>query len=121
MTTFREFRDGPAGDLARRMGLDISGCISWQHFTATAVAYNNCDAEKDDERGLLVKAARRLCGSASTGEKAVICALLHAADFAWLADELSLDHQGEPLFWTRLDGTYGDHLRAVAAAVLRQD
>ena len=78
MTTFREFRDGPAGDLACRMGLDISGCISWRHFTDMAVAYNNCE-------GRLVEAGRRLYGIASTGEKPVVCALLAAADFAWLA------------------------------------
>ncbi len=111
MTTFREFRDGPAGDLACRMGLDISGCISWRHFTDMAVAYNNCE-------GRLVEAGRRLYGIASTGEKPVVCALLAAADFAWLADELC-DHPTS--LWWQLERTCGVHARAVAAAILRQD
>lgn len=105
---FADFSAGPGGDICRRLGVNIDKCTTWQAFTATMVLSNR--------RGVLVDAARHLDGVASSGERAVLHAMLAAADFAWLADELSDGHT-----WRRLDHVYGDHRLAVAACLARAD
>lgn len=111
MTTFTEFRDGVGGEMAHRLGVDISGCPTWRAFTTAMVAFNDTDAA-----ARLVKAARAAAGFYSTGEKALLVALLVAADFAWLADEIA-----GPNAWERLTRCDDRHSRAIAAVILRQD
>lgn len=104
---FKTFRDGPGGEICLRLGLDISGLICWRDYVAAVAML----ARRDNA---LVKAARQL--PLSSGERAVLAAALHAADYSWLADELD-----EGRTWWRLDITHGDHAAAVAACILRVD
>lgn len=108
LVTFRDFRRGPAAGLCWRMGVDIQPCRTWREFTDAMVF--------KADRAAFMEAARDLDNVASTGERAVVHAILHAADFAAQADEFA---QGRT--WWRLSCTTGDHAAAVAASILRID
>lgn len=110
MLHFNDFRDGKGGELCCRLGIDISMCETWSEFTAAMVHFN------DKTDGGLIEAARRLDGVGSTGERALLHAVLSAADFSRLADELS-----GGTVWLRLDYVFGDHRMALAACVARLD
>jgi hypothetical protein len=98
----------PVFGMARRLGFDIRRCADWADYT-------QCFIRANDRDGHLVHAARQTAASLSTGEIPVLQAMLAAADFAWLADEL-----GQNRTWDRLDRTHGEHSKAVAIAILRQ-
>ncbi|MBY3531840.1 hypothetical protein HFN68_02610 [Rhizobium laguerreae] len=98
----------PVTEMADRLGFDIEQCIDWEEYGDRFRAAN------DKDEGHMVKSARDLFTGLSTGERPVLAAMLHAADFSWLADELS----GQET-WTRLSRTYGDHAAAVALAIMR--
>ncbi len=109
--TFTAFRAGPGGRIARRIGIPISKCHCWADAqNAFGHLFGGSDA------GLIMQRVRDTIGVMCTGEVAVACALLHSCDYSWLADELD-----EGRGWRRLDNVYGDHRRAVVAAILRQD
>ena len=80
------------GKTARLLGVDVSGLTRWSEYTREMVAANN------RTNGGVVKVARTRAGTCSTGEQAVLCAALGAADFASLADELGGDET-----WERVD------------------
>jgi hypothetical protein len=108
-TTFAGFRDGYGGDICKRLGIDISQLESWGDYTYAMVDFNNEDFG-------LVEAAKKFNRVASTGERAVLHAVLASADFAAVADQLA----GKGA-WNRID-RLGDRARAaVAAAILRRD
>lgn len=110
MLTFKSFRDGPGSGISRSLGFDISGLETWSEFTAEAVRFN---FQTD---GGLVDAARRRAGVCSSGELPLLCAFLAAADFAWLADELTGTEA-----WSRFGIPDTAYRQAIAAAILRQD
>lgn len=112
MIGFRIFRDGIGGDVAARLGLDISGLNSWSEYTTVAVAFNGRD------EGRLVHRARAYAAVCSTGERLVLLAALHAADFAWLADEMVRESGMWRNLWYVADE---DTRAAVSAAILRQE
>lgn len=105
--TFSTFRTGPGGEVCRRIGLDISSLEGWRDYVAAVAAL----AGRDNG---LVAAVRSAC--LSSGERAVLAAALHAADYSSLADEVD-----EGRTWRRLDNTHGDYAVAVAACILRID
>lgn len=100
----------PVQGMAARLGFEdtLSQCQSWDDYTRQFIRANDAD-------GRMVKAAEGLWGYLSTGERPVLAAMLHAADFSRSADRFS---DGET--WSALDRTYGDHATAVALAILRQ-
>lgn len=98
----------PVEDVARKLGFDVSRCRSWSEYGERFRATNDKDV------GHLVTRAKEIEGHLSTGELAVLQAMLHAADFSWLADELA----GKGT-WQRLDRVHGDHATAVALAILK--
>jgi len=98
----------PVIQMAGKLGFKIEPCLSWQDYGERFRITNDTDA------GYMVKSARDVFTGLSTGERPVLAAMLHAADFSWLADELSGSQT-----WTRLDRTYGDHAAAVALAIMR--
>lgn len=100
----------PVRGMATRLGFEdeLSRCQSWDDYKWDFIEANKAD-------GRMVKAAKSLWSYLSTGERPVLAAMLHAADFSRFADEFS---DGE--LWSALDRTYGDHARAVALAILRQ-
>lgn len=100
----------PVQSMAHRLGFDaaFAECNDWDDYTTRFIAAN-------DDGGRMVKKAQSLVGYLSTGERPVLAAMLHAADFSRFADELA-----EKETWRQLDRTYGDHAAAVALAILRQ-
>lgn len=108
--TFATFREGYGGEICKRIGLDISPCGTWNEYTGAMIEYNNRPF------GRMVEAAMRLNGVASSGERAVLHAVLAAGNFSAQADELSGGNT-----WDRMDGL-GDKAReSIAAAILRRD
>lgn len=100
----------PVKDVARKLGFDLSHCGSWDHYGERFRATNDKDV------GHLVIRAREIEGHLSTGELAVLQAMLHAADFSWLADELA----GKGT-WKRIDRISGDNSAAVAFAIMKMN
>ena len=98
----------PVKDAAENLGFNIAACVSWQHYGERFRAAN------DKNVGHLVNRAREIADRLSSGELPVMLALLHAADFSAQADELS---RGET--WSMLDYTHGDHVAAVALAIMK--
>ncbi len=106
---FAAFRNGFGGSVCKRLGVDISDVTGWRDYTETMVDFNA-------REGHLVDAARRFAGVASSGEVLALYAVLAAADFCWLADELCGRN-----FWDSMS-TMGDSVReTVAAVILRRD
>ncbi|WP_412064679.1 hypothetical protein [Rhizobium sp. SYY.PMSO] len=105
MLTFQNFKSGPAADICRKAGLSITKLGSWNQFTE---AFQVLSQKTDYE---LPKRFQTM--PASSGEKAVIQAILHAADYSRYADEM----EGT---WGRLDYVTGEHAEAVAASILRR-
>jgi hypothetical protein len=100
----------PVQQMAHRLGFDttLARCHDWDDYTSRFIAAN-------DDGGRMVKAAEDLWGYLSTGERPVLAAMLHAADFSRFADEFSGTET-----WSRLDRTYGDHAVAVGLAIMRR-
>lgn len=109
--TFRDFAHGPGGHIARRIGIPIRRYRTWRDAQdGFRSLFDGSDS------GSVMQRVRNEIYKMSTGEIAVACALLHALDYSWLADEMDGGRA-----WRRLDNVYGDHRRAVLAAILRQD
>jgi hypothetical protein len=107
MLGFSDFRDGPAGDLCTRVGLSLAGVTSWSAFASHFQQVNK------RSEGALVE---RLMGfPASSGETALIMAILHAADYSRFADDLA---GGKA--WHLLEYAHDDYAAAVAAAIFRR-
>lgn len=98
----------PVRQMAARVGLNIDPCRSWGDYTEAFCA------ENDRTGGDLIKRARSAAGVLSTGEVPVLLAMLHAADYDRVADQLS----GKDIWW-RFARTSGDHAEAVALAIMR--
>ena len=108
MLLFHDFRDGPAGDLCQRVGLSLTAVNSWSAFASHFQQVN-----KKGE-GALVE--RLISFPASSGETALIMAILHAADYSRFADAIA---GGKA--WHLLEYAHDDHAVAVASAILRRD
>lgn len=106
MLTFRHFKD-PAAMVCIKTGLRIDKANSWETFT-------HLFQEMDAKRGGKLP-DQFLALPASTGESALIQAILHAADYSHYADRM----EGTGT-WKRLDYVTGVHAEAVAAAILRR-
>ncbi len=105
MLTYADFKSlTPARSICDRLGLPLDRAVSWDHLTSYARA-------QDDFPGR----AKKLYGVASSGERALIAAIMTAVDYAAQADKLS---QGRA--WQRTEHCSGDHRRAMAAAVARE-
>jgi hypothetical protein len=108
MTTFQKFKAGPAADICAKAGLDLRRLYTWNDLTW---AFSDLDALKDET---LVDTFLKMPGS--TGDTAVIQAILHAADYSHIAD--SMKGSGT---WSRLQYVTGEHAESVAAAILRRN
>ncbi|MGX9967076.1 hypothetical protein ACVFYP_27380 [Roseomonas sp. F4] len=97
---FEDFAEGIGGRIIAALGMKQPG--SWQELQRIVAANGT----------IFVSRARRLDRTASTGERAVLHALLAAVDYAALADELS-----DGRTWRGLDGLGLDCRLAVAAIV----
>lgn len=108
MLTFNDFKSGPGRAICQRLGLRIDACASWDEFTLAAVRFN--------AGGALVTRARDLDEVASSGERVLLHAILHAADFDWLADELT-----DGRAWRRMSSASGPYRNAVLACIARRE
>jgi len=108
MLTFNDFKSGPGSEIARRLGVPCSSARTWAEY-ARIFRHHASDTKRFAQ-------IRAKIGVLSSGETAVACALLHAVDYSWLADEVCSDRT-----WRRLDNTHGNFRFAVVAALLRQD
>jgi hypothetical protein len=108
MLTFQNFKNGPALNICMKAGLKIDGLQTWSDFTDS---FCMLDAKKD---GKLPDVFLKMPGS--TGDSAVIQAILHAADYSRYADKM----KGSGT-WSRLQYVTGEHAEAVAASILRRN
>lgn len=81
----------PVEDIAYRLGFAtaLGQSRTWDDYTERFVSAN-------DQGGKMVKPARKLYAELETEERPILAAMLHAADFSRVADELS-----ENLTWWR--------------------
>ena len=103
-------RLSPVQQIAEQLGFNktLAECTNWDDYTTRFIAAN-------DREGRMVHAAKELFEVLSTGERPVLAAMSHAADFSRIADQLSGTET-----WSRLDRTYGDHAVAVGLAIMRR-
>ena len=105
---FSRFRElYPARQMADRIGFNLALCSTWSEY-----GERFRDANRD--AGHLVLRARSVATVLSDAELALLAAMLMAADFAWLADELC---NGET--WTYVQRAHGPHAEAIALAIIR--
>lgn len=99
----------PVGHLASCLsfGEELSLSTGWDDYTKRFIAANG-------DEGVMVAAARKLVKRLSTSEVAVLAAMLHAADYSEVANEITA-----PGPWVRFERTRGDHSAAVAFAIMR--
>lgn len=106
---FEEFQSSqPAREIFRKLGLSeyLEEATSWRALRAFIIHFNGAD------EGTFVALARECDGSVSSGERILLHAILYAADFAWLADELT-----DGKAWQHMDSAHDDWRRAVAACI----
>ncbi len=103
--TFTEFKRGPGGALARRLGVPVDECGNWFEFETA------CGEVPD-----FPETAERRAQTASSGETVVLAALLYAANLKNLADRISDDGA-----WQAMGRASGDYRLAVLACIARFD
>ncbi|MBO9136899.1 hypothetical protein J5289_21690 [Rhizobium sp. B230/85] len=108
MPTFTDFKYGPANKICRKAGLNIDQCATFGEYTEAFQALDRKIGHKLGDFFLTLPA--------STGETAVIQAILHAADYSRFADQMT---PGD--VWQRFQYVSGEHAETVAAAILRQN
>ena len=107
---FQTWRNGPARQLLQgAMGFNIDQIMSWQDYTESFGRFFNHSGCPGDirERFTIM----------SSGEQVLFAACLCAADFAWLADELTGDSTWQRIWWD----LSGDYKTSVGAAIARMD
>jgi hypothetical protein len=119
-TTFRQSVGGHAA--ASILRLDIDGVTSWTVFREAALANRQsfATAVEPDGRAAFVQAVTDRFGTASTGERALIVAILYAIDYREFGEKLALEIDGRS-FLSLLELTSGNHLTAALACLARQD
>ena len=90
--------------LKRAIDLDVSQCVDWVDYRQSLLA-----GRRDD----FVDRVRALSGKFSASELAILCSALAAADYVWLANEMS-----GGAVWSLLESCDPSTRRAVAAAML---
>lgn len=119
MTTFRDFRDNPSAIrmVNALLGLDMSELKTWSHFTQAALYARPIDMGGDYQP--FIDRIENRAGTASTGELALLMAILFAMDYRWLAEKIA-EESGRS-FLRLMEYTSGDHSRAAAACIERND
>lgn len=110
---FKEFKNcEPTLKVLEGLGLSecVSGCVDWYGFTKAVVGFN------DQSGGRLVEDTKQYANSCSSGERVLLSAILYAADFSGLADNLD-----EGNTWRHFNRVSGLHRQAVVACIARQD
>ncbi|MBB3915553.1 hypothetical protein [Rhizobium fabae] len=99
----------PVTNIAEALDFDVAldESQSWDDYTTRFM-----DANSD---GQMIKVARELFADLATEDRSILAAMLYAADFSKIADELS-----EQMTWWRLSRIGGDNALAVALAIVRQ-
>lgn len=90
--------------LKRAIQLDIDQCHDWGDYRKLLLA-----GRRED----FVERVEMFSSKCSTSERAVLCAALAAADYVWLANEIS-----GGLAWSLIEDCDQSTRRAVAAAIM---
>ena len=114
MTTFSAFKQCSATDIFSRLGTDISGCISWDHYRSFIRETNSASGATDPENCLTIRAIQ-YSGILSLSERLVLKAALTAADFAHMADEI------EGNLWEDMPCLDQKNRAAIAAVIIREN
>jgi len=111
MLTFSTFRGGLGGKFVREhFKLDISRCPNWKSFNRIMLA----NRDRFGGAGGFWDNITKKYAVLSTGEKAVMLAILWVIDYTALADELT---QGRASFLGLAEYTTGAHKNAVLACL----
>lgn len=118
MSTFSDFRNNLAATalVQSLVGLDMSKLRTWDQFTRAALEAR--PARNGDYQPFIDRVERR-AGTASTGELALLMAVLFAMDYRWLAERIA-EECGRS-FMRLMEYTTGDHAQAASACIERRD
>lgn len=94
----------------------MSDLRTWDQFTQAALAAR--PVRNDDYQPFIDRVERR-AGTASTGELALLMAVLFAMDYRWLAEKIA-EECGRS-FLRLMEYTTGDHAQAASACIERRD
>ena len=118
MLTFSDFKSGLGGSTAEDLlKLSLDEISSWEAFREAALesrAQFARPSDEDDRLGFYDRLASRY-GVASTGERVLILAILHAIDYDAVADGFAREH-GRSFF--DLLGSADRNVRVAAAACI---
>lgn len=115
ISTYESFRDGVGGQFVRReFGVDLAGTVTWLELKEMILA-----SRRKAGVSATVDAWRDRYHTMSTGDRALMLAVLHAADYTWLADELQAEC--ERSFFDLMESVHGEWAWAIAACIARLD
>lgn len=99
----------PVQQMATRLGCtqSLSQSDNWPEYKSSMM--------RADANGEIVAAANRIFGKLSSGERPILAAMLHAADFSAIADRLTGDST-----WTSISNASGEYSLAIALAIARR-
>lgn len=102
-------RLSPVVGLAKQLGIEaqLTDSKNWDDFQSRV-------ASADGDNSQLIKTAKKLALKASTGEVSVLAAIMYAADFPDVADQIAGNGS-----WMRFRRTRGDYSEAVALPIMR--
>lgn len=116
MSGFAKFRDGVGGRLAARFtGLDLAAMESWDAFGQAARAARGAHDRAPVFPGVWQEGLRERWRLASSGERCVYLAILHAVDFTDVSDRIA--SEGGTTFLRLMEATTGEHLEAALACL----
>lgn len=118
MSTFSDFRNNLAAAalVQSLVGLDMSDLRTWDQFTQAALAARPA---RDGDYQPFIDRVEHRAGTASTGELALLMAVLFAMDYRWLAEKIA-EECGRS-FMRLMEYTTGDHAQAASACIERRD
>lgn len=120
MFTFGTFRDGLGSHFCKRLfRIDITSFSSWTELREAALASRQAFGGEEGGNVRFVAHVENNWGKASTGERAVIAAILMVIDYSHLANRLSSEHSEGVLHY--FEYVTGTHALACAACIAKID
>ena len=122
MLKFSDFKKSAGGSFVEQMlKMSISDITSWSEFRSAALDNRRIFARAGDEdwRIGFYEAMCNRYGTASTGERGLMLAVLHAIDYDALAEKLGAEHRGS--FFQIIDIADSKYRTAAAACIARID
>lgn len=114
MTTFSSFKNSSAFDIFKRLGVDISKCVSWDEYSTLIIETNRASQRENPDNCLVIRAVN-FSGVLSSSERLVLKAALVAADFAHQADMIAGN------LWRDMRQLDIKNRAAIAAVIIREN